>query len=192
MGRLLIEETQDEAISPLVREATGNKSEIYGFITEFLSGKSDRFKFQHKLRNSGVSQNAIYDALFQSLIEESLQHGQVTFAKMRNAITTAIAKEPILAKEEPVVTVMKKLELTQVPQSCPVTARGQSARSFYAPLPMKPGWNKMFEAKTKEMEIVYSARAKRMQRSAKTQKHIPNRLISILPKSFLERISRDA
>jgi hypothetical protein len=186
MGRLLIEETQDEAISPLVREATGNKTEIYGFITEFLSGKSDRFKFQQKLRNSGVSQNAIYDVLFQSLIEESLQHGQVTFAKMRNALATAIAKEPV----EPI----KNLELPkpQVAQSCPVTARGQSARSFYAPLPMKPGWNKMFEAKTKEMERVYSARAKRMQRSAKTQKHIPNRLISILPKSFLERISRDA
>jgi hypothetical protein len=194
----------DENVSPLMRPATPIGEKIYASLRLFIANKMDRFTLQSVLLEHGVSEQAVFSSNFQALLQRHHENAAVLFAHLRRALMQQLSPSitPVT-----VVNVITEIPLptTTCHDAATMTARSQREKQLpatnatplvtpraphYDPLPLKTGWNPMFDAKVKQLNKAHELAAKRLGKFL-TDRPVAAAMLAVVPKSFVDKTLKE-
>jgi hypothetical protein len=198
---------KDEILSPLIRPISADGSKVYTALRMFISNKMDRFRLQTTLLELGVSEQAVFAAEFQQLLSRHNENAAVVFAQLRNrlmkeivGLTNNLVIPPVMipvVTEEPAkvdagtMTARtnengRKSARTQVSASPLMTPRAP----HYDPLPLKKGWNPMFDAQVQKVTKAQELAAKKLRKILK-DRPVAASMLTVVSKSFVDRTLKE-
>jgi hypothetical protein len=200
---------KDENFSPLIRPISAVGLKVYAALRLFIANKVDRFKLQATLLELGVSEQAVFAAEFQQLLSRHVENAAVLFAQLRTPLMKEIGglannvvippvMIPVVTEEPSKVDTgtmtartsdNRKSARTQTPRvsaSPLMTPRAP----HYDPLPLKKGWNPMFDAQVRKITKAQELAAKKLIKVLK-DRPVAASMLAVVPKSFVDRTLKE-
>jgi hypothetical protein len=175
----------------------------------FIANKMDRFKLQSTLLELGLAEQAVFANDFQQLLSRHHENAAILFAHIRSSIMKEISVVPaagvvgraggvppvpistVVVEERPMPDRVDVGTMTARSSIYRLSARNTPRTPRYDPLPLKHGWNPMFDA---QYEKISHAQKVAQYKLAKILKDRPvaASMLTVVPKSFVDKTLKEA